>query len=410
MDNAIAREKVERHFEAIMRIGERPVGSRGGARAEAYVESILRGAGYEVSRAEYGCADWKLGDCSLRSGGSALLATANPFSPSVRAEGEAMLASSLDELRAARIEGRILVLGPELCGFPIMPKAFDYYNPEEHRALVALLEAGKPAAVVAISPHAEGIWPVLADPDLALSSVTVPSGAAPLVGAGSRLELLIEATTRPSRGATVSGVLRRGAEGAKRRLLCAHLDTKHYTPGALDNGGCVAALLAAAELTAARGASTRAARDGAPDLEVVFFMGEECNAYGEKAWLAARGGTVADISFAMNCDGAGGTEGAGGAGGSTALSFFNFPDEAKATVMAVAARVGRFSEMTPWYESDHYLFWPAGIPTIAATSSDPHRFDRLIHTPADLPALVDLDLLAELAELATYLVLEKDRA
>jgi aminopeptidase YwaD len=408
MDTSIARSKVERHFEAIMRIGERPVGSRAGARAEAYVESVLRGAGYEVSRAEYPCPDWELERCALRSGGSDLAATANPFSPSVRAAGDAVYASGLDELRAAPIEGRILVLGPALCGFPIMPKAFDFYNPDEHRALVALLEAGKPAAVVAVSPHAEGIWPIFADPDLALPSVTVPAGAADLVASGSQLELEIAATTRPSRGATVSGVLRRGPEGARRRLLCAHLDTKHYAPGALDNGGCVAALLAAAELAASLGGPERAARDGSSDLEIVFFMGEECNAYGEKAWLAARGGTVSDISFAMNCDGAGGTGCAGGPG-STALSFFNFPDEAKDSVMAAADKIGRFSEMPPWYESDHCLFWPTGIPTIAATSADPHRFDRLIHTSADLPALVDLDRLAQLTELAVYLALERLR-
>lgn len=436
MDVSTARSLVKRHFEAIMRIGERPVGSRGAARAEAYVESILRGAGFEVSRAEYPCPDWLFGSCSLTSGGAPLQATANPFSPSVRASGEALYAASLEELAAlaeARggraLEGRILVLGPALCASPIMPKAFDFYNPEEHRALVALLEAGRPAAVVAVSPHAEGIWPIFADPDLALSSVTIPFGAAGLAAEGARLELEIEASTRPSRSATISGLLRRGPEGAKRRLLCAHLDTKHYTPGAIDNGGCVAVLLAAAELVASREGPARAALDGNSDLEVVFFMGEECKAYGEKAWLAARGGTVADISFAMNCDGAGGTSGAEGAGGisradgaggtlgaegagdagATALSFFNFPEEAKAAVMSAAGSIGSFREAGPWYESDHYLFWPAGIPTIAATSADPHRFDRIIHTPADRPELVDLDLLAQLAELAAYLASERIR-
>lgn len=386
-----------------MRIGERPVGSAGGARAEAYVESVLKGFGYKVSRAEYPCSDWRLESCSLRSGGDELPAIADPFSPSVRAEGEALFASSLDEIRGERIESRILVLGPELCGFPIMPKAFDYFNPEEHRVLVALIEAGRPAAVVAVSPQAEGVWPIFADPDLAVPSVTVPSSAAPLVASGSRLDLAIEATTRPSSAATISGVLRRGPAGSRRRLLCAHLDTKHYTPGALDNGGCVAALLAAAELAAARGGPSRAAREESSDLEIVFFMGEECNAYGEKTWLAARGGSVSDIAFAMNCDGAGGILGAR----ATALSFFNFPDEAKNSVMKAASHIGRFTEMAPWYEGDHYLFWPAGIPTIAATSADPQRFARFIHTAADLPRLVDLDLLAELAELVAYLVREQ---
>jgi aminopeptidase YwaD len=405
-----AKGIVKAHFEAICKIGERPVGSEGGKRAEAYVESILRGANFETARAEYRCTDWRPLSCALvrrrgpaATGGQPLRATANPYSPSVRAAGRAVRVSSLGELESRtagrEVAGTVLVLGPELCGFPITPKAFDFYNPEEHRRLVASLEEGRPAAVVAVSPHDEGIWPVFADPDLGIPSVTVPFSEASRVAEGTELELSLEGSSRPSKGATVSGVLRLGAPGSRRRLLCAHLDTKHYSPGALDNGGGVATVLAAAQLAAGRSAAARAARSGAADLEVVLFMGEECNAYGEKAWLAARGGSVADISLAVNVDGA------GGGPNPTDLSFFNFPDEARAAILEGAGRIGHFEEAAPWYESDHYLFWPAGIPTIAATSGDPHRYDRLIHGPGDRAELVDIGLLAELAELCSALSL-----
>lgn len=133
---------------------------------------------------------------------------------------------------------------------------------------------------------------------------------------------------------------------------------------------------------------------------MVLFTGEECKALEEKAWLEARGGSVPDLDLAINCDGI------GGAPGPTALSFFNFSDEAKASVMAAARSLGDSSEAEPWYESDHYLFWPSGIPAIAATSADPHRFDRLIHGPYDRAALVDIELLAQTAELCANLVRE----
>ncbi|HOX33814.1 MAG TPA: M28 family peptidase [Spirochaetales bacterium] len=397
MERDAAMGAVGRHFEALMEIGERPVGSAAGARAEAYVEAALAVAGFETARAEYPCVDWRPGSCRLGSGGEELPASANPYSPPVRASGPALPVSSLEELEDAEIEGAMLVLGPELCGFPIMPKLFEYYNPEEHRRLVSLIEAGKPAAVLAVSPHARGVWNVFNDPDLGVASATVPSTAAPRLARGSRLELEIEAEARPSRAATVSGLLRRGpgvaSGGRGRRLFCAHLDTKHYSPGALDNGASVAALLAAAELAA----SAAARGGGGAELEFVFYMGEECMAGGEKAWLAARGGAVGDIELAMNCDGAGGRP------GPTSLCFFNFGEEEKAAVLGKARSVGGFDEMERWYESDHYLFWPAGIPTIAATSADPHRFDRLIHGPADLPGLVELGLVAELALLVAEL-------
>jgi len=395
VDDRRVLESVERHFAAIAAIGERPVGSEGGAKAEAYVESALRATGFETARAEYPCVDWRLGRCVFRSGGEPLAAIADPYSPPARAVGPALPVSSLEELESAEIGGAMLVLGPELCGFPIMPKAFDYYNPEEHRRLVARLEAGRPAAVLALSPHAEGIWPIFNDADLDVASATLPSTAAPFLRRGARLELEIEAVSRPSRAATVSGLLPRPGSGGKRRLFCAHLDTKHYSPGALDNGGSVAALLAAAELVSGAGAPP--GRDGTADVEIVFFMGEECTAGGEKAWLAARGGTLRDIEFAMNCDGAGGRP------GPTSLCFFNFADEDKARLLAAAGRLGSFDEIEPWYESDHYLFWTVGIPTVAATSSEPHRFDRLIHGPGDLPGLVDAGLLAELARLSAAL-------
>jgi aminopeptidase YwaD len=402
MADETTKEIVKGHFGAICEIGERPVGSEGGKRAEAYVESRLRGLGYECRRSPFACRDWRLLSCYLASGAARIEgAIADPYSPSVSAAGRAIRVSSLGELEsrvaAREVAGALLVLGPELCGSQIMPKAFDFYNPEEHRRLVALLESGRPAAVVAISPHDEGVWPVFADPDLGIPSVTLPASAAGLAAEGSELGLSLAAESRPSSGATVSGLARFAPEGSRRRLLCAHLDTKHYAPGALDNGAGVAAVLAAAELAARRGARERAARSRAADLELAFFMGEECNAYGEKAWLAARGGGVSDISLAINCDGA------GGGPDPTELSFFNFPDEAKAAVMREAGSLGDFAEAAPWYESDHYLFWPAGIPTIAVTSGRPHRFDRLIHGPADRPGLVDLGILADIAELLSYL-------
>jgi aminopeptidase YwaD len=396
MDERITNERVKRHFEAICDIGERPVGSEGGRKAEAYVEETLKAAGFETRRDEFPCVDWKAGPCALENGDRGLVAIADPYSPPVRTEGPALPVSSLEELAASRIGGGIVVLGPGLCGFPIMPKAFDFYNPEEHRRLVALLEEGRPAAVVAVSPHAEGVWPVFADPDLAIASVTIPSIEKDFVAAGSELRLSLDASSRPSKAATVSGLLSGNASGAKRRLFCAHLDTKHYSPGALDNGGSVAALLALAELLSAK---ARGAGAAMPDIELAFFMGEECNAYGEKAWLAARGGSVSDLGFAMNCDGA------GGKGEATALSFFNFDAGAEASVLESARELGRFARAEPWYESDHYLFWPAGIPTIAATSGDAHRFDRLIHGPRDRAELVETGLLAELAELAARLAL-----
>lgn len=390
MDKTAIRDSVRRHFEAIISIGERPVGSRAAMRAEDYAESTLRAAGFETRRDGYDCPDWSPASIRLRSEGRDIAgALANPFSPPAQASGLAAPVSSLDELAALDMEGSIPVLGPELCPSPIMPKSFSVYNPDEHRCLVSIIEEKRPAALVAVSAFDEGIWPIFADHGLALSSATVPRSALSSMKAGSRLEFKLESRTRPSRASTVSGVSRGREPEAARILLCAHLDTKHYTIGALDNGGGVALLLAAAEVIGDR--PHRA------DVEIVFFMGEERDAAGEFAWLEARGGGVADIGLAINCDGA------GGSGGPTALSLFNFADKAKAELFSLAAGIGSFEPAEPWYEGDHYLFWPSGIPTIAASSHDPHRYDRLIHTPRDLPGLVDEALLAELAEFCAEL-------
>ncbi len=377
--------------ELCVKLRDRHVGSEGNKKAARYAADRMMAAGFTVSQPEFDCIDWEYGPAVLRVGDEQLEAYISPYSLSCEFQGVFETASTLKELQGKDFEGKAAVLHGELCKEQLMPKNFVFYNPEEHQQIIRLLEEKKPAAIVAITtrnPEMAGAlypFPLLEDGDFDIPSVylTADEGRKLLASAASQLYLKIDSNRIPSKGSNVIGA--KDGQDLKRIVICAHIDTKKGTTGALDNGTGVAVLLALADML----------KDyrGKYGVELLAFNGEDYYAAsGQMQYLALNEGKLDQIAFAVNIDGA------GCVGYKTSFCCFNCEEDHLQLVQQVFEE-GKSVQIDPWYQGDHMLFVMNQIPSVAVSSEN--LFDisaEIAHTPKDTIKNVDMNKVLEIAE------------
>jgi aminopeptidase YwaD len=284
-----------------------------------------------------------------------------------------------------------------------MPKNFSFYNPDHHKQIVHLLETKGPRAIVAATSRnpelAGGVYPfpLIEDGDFDIPSVymTEEEGERLADYAGREIRLEIESERIPATGCNV--IARKGDPASRRVVVCAHIDAKDDTPGALDNGTGVVVLLLLAELLAGYA--------GDLGLEIVALNGEDhYSAAGQEQYVRNHRDTFSEIALAINLDLAGYHE------GKTAYSLYGCPDEIAAAIRQAFSSQEDTVEGEPWYQSDHSIFIQNQVPAMAITSD---RFMELsthvTHTAKDRPELVDLSKLASIALALRDLLLDLDR-
>ncbi|MGV8133987.1 MAG: M28 family peptidase, partial [Mangrovibacterium sp.] len=211
-------------------------------------------AGWKTSAAEFEAIDWNDGGASLESGGKAFEVFTGPYSLPFRGSAELLAASTIGELECSGMEGKIILLHGEIAREQLMPKNFVFYNPEEHQKIIALLEKGKPAAVIGAtgrnSALAGGVYPfpLIEDGDFDIPSVfmTEEEGMRLLSLTGNIVTITSLSERIPGRGYNIIAV--KGPDDADRIVITAHIDAKKGTPGAIDNATGVVTLLLLAEL------------------------------------------------------------------------------------------------------------------------------------------------------------------
>jgi aminopeptidase YwaD len=386
---------VQRHLHTLaVEIGERPVGSANNRRAGVYIAAVLRAAGCHVEELGFDCLDWHGTSASLAVGDVRLPARPNPYTPPCWITAPLVCAGTLEELGVVDLLGHIVVLHGDLAREALFPKNFPFFQVEAHQRIIQILESEQPAAVVAVSSR-DGITPpLIEDGDLHLPSVTVQAGAGPvlLANEGKIARLHIEAQLAASHGATILG--RRGPEGKGKMVVTAHFDTKHDTPGALDNASGTAALLALAE----------ALTDEILDVGVEFvaFNGEDNYAApGQVAYLAAHGAEFPGIRLVANIDGA------GWCGHPVSIAEFDCPAPLAAEVKAIRKQFPAMVDVPPWPQGDHSIFWMQGVPCIAFSSVGIEALiDTHIHTPDDTLDGVDACAIADVTSFLHALIVD----
>ncbi len=370
----------------------RTLGPEGNRRATLFVEEQLAAAGWLTERQQFDCLEWIDNGASLSAGRAHWPVLPGPWSLPCVVEAPLIACTTVEEIEGAPdLSGRILLLYGPVTDEQLMPKRFPFYNPEEHQRIYAAIESKHPAAVLAATGRnpslAGGIYPypLIEDGDFEIPSayMTDVEGARLLAAAPDAVRLEIRSERRPALGWNV--VASKGSGFANPMVLCAHIDAKDGTPGAIDNAARVVTLLQTAVLLA-----DYSAKQG---IEIVIFNGEDnYAAAGEIEHLRRLGPAVRNVRLAVNVDGAGYRESA------TAWSLYGCAPPMEATLRAAVDGRDGLVEGEPWHQSDHAIFVQAGVPALAfTTAAFVDVWAHIAHTAADTPELVDCDALVSLA-------------
>lgn len=393
--------QLTRHLHKLsVAIGCRPIGSPANQAAADYIRDAFRGLDLAIEEQPYPCTGW---DCQgawlsigseplrLRSG-QALPVEANAFSPACDVTAAAVPASTLDELAAADLTGKIALLHGELVQEPLAAKSW-FLRGERDDAIIGLLESKRPAALLAPPPPTPQYEQFTADWELELPAATAPLATIErLLAQPGPLHLRLDCAKYPATARNIvarqPGV-RMADAPAKKVALMAHFDTRVNTPGALDNAGGVAVLLALAE----------ALRQTALpfDLEFIAFDGEEYLPLGDDEYVRRAGeASFADIALAINMDGA------GYVGGQNTVAAFNLSPELAGRVEAIVARYPAVQWVEPWPQSNHSTFAFRGVPALAFSSAGAFN---LAHFPEDTVDKVSVEKLAQVVEAVREIVM-----
>lgn len=295
---------------------------------------------------------------------------------------------------------KILLLHGEIAKEQLMPKNFVFYNPEEHQRIYRLLEEKHPAAIISATtrnPDAVGAifpFPMIEDGDFDIPSAYMPDseGGRLAEHAGKTVSLMMDARRIPSTGENV--VARKDASMDKKVVMCAHIDAKAGTPGALDNASGTSILMLLGELLHDY--------DGRLGVEIVALNGEEyyCTP-GQMEYLRLAEGTYQNILLAINLDDIGYYK------DRSAFSLYGAPDEIADLVRKVYSRRAEFFEGPAWYQSDQGIFMAKGIPAMAVTEeSFQVLLAEITHSEKDRPDIVDPAKLVANAAVLYDLIME----
>jgi aminopeptidase YwaD len=383
-------------------IPNRQVGSAGNRQATDYFGGLMASMGYEIEYPQFDCIDWRDDGAQLSVEGQSFEAHVSPYSLGCLVSAPLVVVSSVDELEAAEIAGRIVLLRGEIAKEQLMPKLFPFYNPAEHKYIIQLLEVKSPAAIIASTKEdplvAGGVspFPLIEDGDFHIPSVytTAQEGDRLRNCAGKTASLDVSSSRIPSSGCNV--VARTSWLGERRIVFTAHIDSKVNTPGALDNASGVAILLLTAELLG----DWR----GRDSLEFVAINGEDYySAPGEVLYLEQNRASLDEILLNINMDGVGFRK------RKTEYSFYECPSEIEEQVRKTFSAHKELAEGGVWYSGDHMIFALNYVPALALTSAQGMKgLAQVSHTPKDVPELVDTAKLVKVAYALRHLVIDLD--
>jgi aminopeptidase YwaD len=347
-------DTLARHVQQLAAvIGARPVGAAANRAAGDYIAAEFRRVGLEIEEQPFACTAWEHASVVLEIQGEKVPAAPNSFSAPCDVAGPLLVLRTEAELAAAELAGKIALLCGELVSPPPPPKSW-FLASDRDRRIIKLLESKGPLAALTVQNRLGELERVLEDPDFDIPSATVNAFAGLKLArqAGAIAQLRIDAQRTPGTGRNLIG--HKAGQESSRLIFCAHYDTKFDTPGATDNAGGVAVLLALAE----RLAQTESTHH----LEFVAFGSEDNVPIGDDEYVRQRGDDFSQVVAAVNIDGAGQQLGA------DSVAVIAASTEFQELVEGARSRRPDLITAPPWPESNHSTFARRGVPSLAFTS------------------------------------------
>jgi len=388
----LSSDKAEAYLRKLCEeIPSRRVGSQGNRTATDFFADVVASFGFETESPAFDCIDWTEEGVQLTAEGASFEAFASPYSLGCHFSAPLAVASTVEELEAADVSDKIILLRGDVAREQLMPKNFPFYNPDRHKRIIHALETKNPRAIVAAtSRDVEMVgsmypFPLIEDGDFDIPSVymTDEEGKRLPERAGKEISLESRARRIPATGCNV--IARKGADPNRRVVLFAHIDAKIGTPGANDNASGVIALLLLAELLADY--------SGNLGIEIVAMNGEDYySSPGEQQYLAINADRFDEIVLGINLDDVGYYK------GNVAYSLYDCPSDIAGLIHKTFSVYTDLVEGEPWYQGDHGLFLMNHRPALALTSDRlPELMAEITHTPKDRPEIVDVTKLVDVA-------------
>ncbi len=346
---------VMKHLQNILAHGPRMIGSPANQACAGMIREAMAGFGLAVEEQPYPCTRWVHEGTRLAQGAARFEAQANPFSPACDVTAAVVSAGTPAELEALEFGGRVLALYGDLAKYPLSPWTW-FLRDERDTRVFELLRERKPAALLGPPAATEFYSHLTYDWDLDLpAATTTPAGLRRILRQpGVPVSLRIAAHNQPAEARNIIGRTP-GLQGQGERLVvCAHFDTTVDTPGASDNAGGVAVLLALAEALGRR--------EHRPGIEFLAINGEEYLPLGDDEYLRRSEGYFSKIRGCLNMDGAGGML------SSTSVTCMAAPQALEAGLRRVASAFPGVVWVDPWPESNHSTFAMRGVPAVAISA------------------------------------------
>ncbi len=368
------------------RIGSRYIGSPGNKAAGEYIRAEMERIGLAVEIQESPCPAWSARRILLEADGIQLRVHADPFSPPVDITAPVVPIETIAELERADLSGRIALLFGDMTSDPISPKQW-FLITEREKRIIALLETKAPAAVLSAQPCVPYFANGFCDAEFSIPSATIPREVALglLWKNPAAVHLRLDTERKP--GSTANLIGRKSGSRPEKIVLCAHYDTALETPGACDNAGGVAIILALAAHFVKHPIEC--------GLEFAAFSGHEYLPLGVDAYFktADPKKIIAVINF----------DGAGHILGTNNLTAMAASDQLIRTAKTKLSGYPGAVWVDPWPESDHSAFAMRGVPALAFGGSG---IREITHSPADTADGISGVKLNAAASLAAEIVME----
>ncbi len=383
---------IDKVFDVIAK--ERPVGTAANDEILDILEKRFKDMNYSVRSLPFDCVVWEKGKSVLTINNQVFDIEPSPFSESYEGSGILRIVKTIEELQDTDCNGVILILAGKLTESPLQPKVYPFYYPKEHKFLISLIEQKQPKAIVAATGktplNGKDPFPLFEDGNFLIPSGNIREQTLlqieAMVHSDAAVHLTLNSHKSPAKSRQIIASKKTGKSAGK-IVVCAHMDTKYNTPGALDNASGVAVMLQVA----------KALEPTRYDIDLLPFNSEEFyGACGELEYLKRidreRDRIVLMVNIDSPCH----------KGAQTAISVYNLKDSMNQITNRVMNRSSRITKGQEWYAGDHTPFIARGIPCLVATSSD--FFSGALeyaHTPKDTLDTIDFDMVNNTAK---YLV------
>jgi len=379
---------VERHLNALCAHEDRRPGGPGNLAATNYLRTVLTDLGWQVQCDPLDVLKWQSGPATLLADGAELEVHAGYYSRACNAVAPQVAVATADELEAADCAGKVLLVHGELTREQLIPDSFPFLVFPEHQRIFGLLRGKRPAAILAATGSNPGFagglcpFPWIEDGTFEIPTAFCHESLLPQLLNAKNAELRFTSLLTPTRAWQVSATP--DSPKSPHTLFTAHIDTKPFTPGALDNATGVVTLLLLAQLLRGTNAPVR----------LNFINGEDYwDVTGEKLLLRQYEGRWEDVALNVNLDAL------GARGSRTGYSAFGLDAAAQTRLEQAVVGCPSAELMEPWYAGDHMVFVQQGRPAIAVTSTNFYDLcEHITHTPRDSVDGVDVHLLTEAAE------------